>query len=137
MKENCFLKFIIYCPHIAPGGFLFYFHDLLHAVNQNKYKMVVRAMVIYERIKKKPVPLTEDCVIQASSAFTKPKFFPIYFPADKCCKEKDEGFGHFFVMRFYHEKRQCKPFLYRGMGGNENNFESLQQCLNACGAAAC
>ena len=80
-------------------------------------------------------------MIQASSAFTKPKFFPIYFPgtADKCYKEKDEGFGHFFVIRFYHDKnkRQCCPFVYRGMGGNENNFESLQLCLNACGAAPC
>lgn len=103
--------------------------------------MIVRAMVIYERIKKKKQCLTEDCEIQASSAFTKPNFFPIYFPGttDKCCLEKDPGVGHSYVQRFYYNKDngQCRPFLYNGVLGNENNFESLQLCLNACGAAAC
>lgn len=33
------------------------------------------------------------------------------------------------------ELRQCKPFMFKGCGGNENNFESVAGCLNFCGAA--
>ncbi|CAD5222287.1 unnamed protein product [Bursaphelenchus xylophilus] len=35
------------------------------------------------------------------------------------------------------ELRQCKPFMFKGCGGNENNFEAMQSCLSFCAAAAC
>lgn len=34
---------------------------------------------------------------------------------------------------FSTEKGQCVPFVYGGCGGNENNFESLEDCEAACG----
>ena len=67
--------------HRSRRFFYIYFHDLFRAVNQTKHKMIVRAMVIYERIiiiiKQ---CFTENCVIQASSAFIKPIFFSNLFP---------------------------------------------------------
>ncbi|OON23666.1 Kunitz/Bovine pancreatic trypsin inhibitor domain protein [Opisthorchis viverrini] len=38
-----------------------------------------------------------------------------------------------FPRYFYDSKAdKCKPFVYGGCGGNANNFESVEQCENAC-----
>ncbi|MFO7177432.1 MAG: BPTI/Kunitz domain-containing protein [Pseudomonadota bacterium] len=37
---------------------------------------------------------------------------------------------------FSTEKGQCVPFVYGGCGGNENNFESLEDCEAVCGGGS-
>lgn len=59
-----------------------------------------------------------------------------------CCLPKNEGLlGGTPVVRFYYvydtQSGQCSPFVYKGFGGNENNFESLQQCLETCDGVVC
>ena len=61
-----------------------------------------------------------------------------------CCLPKNEGLrGGSPVVRFYYvyvyntQSGQCILFLYNGYGGNENNFESLQQCLETCDGVVC
>ncbi|KAL4230529.1 Serine peptidase inhibitor [Mactra antiquata] len=39
------------------------------------------------------------------------------------------------IPRYYYDKDtcQCKKFYYGGCEGNSNNFETTEECLNACG----
>ena len=38
-------------------------------------------------------------------------------------------------LKFYYDKsqQQCQPFLYSGCDGNENNFQTLNECSLKCG----
>nr|AAY66790.1 putative secreted protease inhibitor [Ixodes scapularis] len=42
------------------------------------------------------------------------------------CKAKYE--------RFHYDRKDltCKPFIYGGCGGNENNFKTKEECQKAC-----
>lgn len=42
------------------------------------------------------------------------------------------GMGH--IKRIYYNAalKQCIPFIYSGMGGNENNFLTIQECTIKC-----
>ena len=44
------------------------------------------------------------------------------------------GTGTEKLKRFYWnvDAGKCKKFKYTGEGGNENNFESKDECLEAC-----
>ncbi|KAF8566217.1 hypothetical protein P879_01707 [Paragonimus westermani] len=33
---------------------------------------------------------------------------------------------------FNPEKSKCEPFVYGGCGGNENQFETLEECVDLC-----
>ncbi|ESO90599.1 hypothetical protein LOTGIDRAFT_123062, partial [Lottia gigantea] len=39
-----------------------------------------------------------------------------------------------FFKRYYFNmaSRECEPFIFGGCGGNENNFQTLAQCLKRC-----
>ncbi|CAD5230095.1 unnamed protein product [Bursaphelenchus okinawaensis] len=47
-----------------------------------------------------------------------------------------EGFGEAMLTRWYYNKRtrQCISFIYRGIGGNQNNFLTQDDCRAACPA---
>ena len=38
------------------------------------------------------------------------------------------------IPRFYHDKNdgECKQFYYGGCGGNNNNYETMEDCRNKC-----
>ncbi|KRY54793.1 Papilin, partial [Trichinella britovi] len=42
-----------------------------------------------------------------------------------------------FLRKWYHDPRshKCRPFAYGGCGGNDNRFDSEQECASACNAA--
>lgn len=44
------------------------------------------------------------------------------------------GHGMGQMKRVYYNAAlgQCIPFIYSGMGGNENNFLTIQECNNKC-----
>lgn len=46
----------------------------------------------------------------------------------------DAGSCKAFQTRYYFDRAadQCKEFIYGGCRGNENNFETLENCQNAC-----
>ncbi|UYV83285.1 hypothetical protein LAZ67_23000403 [Cordylochernes scorpioides] len=53
--------------------------------------------------------------------------------ADAECDEPSESGscrGHF--PRYYHSKGVCKSFVYGGCDGNKNNFETKEECEEAC-----
>ncbi|KAL9981168.1 hypothetical protein ACROYT_G009838 [Oculina patagonica] len=61
---------------------------------------------------------------------------------NRCCLPRSFGVGRSYAVRFYYDASpgqtgQCKRFIFRGWIGNENNFESLEQCLNACDGVTC
>uniref|UniRef100_A0A6A7FYZ2 Amyloid beta A4 protein n=1 Tax=Hirondellea gigas TaxID=1518452 RepID=A0A6A7FYZ2_9CRUS len=55
-------------------------------------------------------------------------------PREVCYEPRDSGFceGSIRRWRFDPENNQCKRFRFGGCGGNLNNFESEQECENAC-----
>ncbi|CAJ0956979.1 unnamed protein product, partial [Mesorhabditis belari] len=53
---------------------------------------------------------------------------------DPCQVSLSEGVGNHVIQRwFYNQKtRQCQPFTYRGLEGNENNFLLREHCEATC-----
>ncbi|KAL3864687.1 hypothetical protein ACJMK2_006348 [Sinanodonta woodiana] len=53
----------------------------------------------------------------------------------RCLKPQDPGPCHPIHLRWYYNSitRRCETFLYGGCLGNDNNFVTLWQCIQACG----
>ncbi|CAJ0582445.1 unnamed protein product, partial [Mesorhabditis spiculigera] len=51
-----------------------------------------------------------------------------------CEQPVQPGEGHLFLTRYYFHSgfNQCLPFVYTGIGGNLNNFESIGECVHRC-----
>jgi hypothetical protein len=55
----------------------------------------------------------------------------------RCYQPRDAGY-HDTNMRYYNrwyyhpDQDTCHLFVYRGLGGNENNFQTLHECHSAC-----
>ncbi|XP_076360449.1 actinia tenebrosa protease inhibitors-like [Tachypleus tridentatus] len=56
--------------------------------------------------------------------------------ADSCHLQPDSGKCLAYLPRFYFdpETETCEEFIYGGCGGNENNFETIEECLKTCKA---
>uniref|UniRef100_A0A8R1DYJ1 BPTI/Kunitz inhibitor domain-containing protein n=1 Tax=Caenorhabditis japonica TaxID=281687 RepID=A0A8R1DYJ1_CAEJA len=52
----------------------------------------------------------------------------------QCSQPAASGHGEQYLSRFFFspEYRQCLHFVYSGEGGNQNNFETLTDCLETC-----
>ncbi|XP_006030539.1 kunitz-type serine protease inhibitor vestiginin-7-like [Alligator sinensis] len=53
---------------------------------------------------------------------------------DICKLPKEAGPCKMYILRFYYDSatRTCRPFVYGGCKGNENNFVSFLACLATC-----
>uniref|UniRef100_A0A914MDQ6 BPTI/Kunitz inhibitor domain-containing protein n=1 Tax=Meloidogyne incognita TaxID=6306 RepID=A0A914MDQ6_MELIC len=52
---------------------------------------------------------------------------------DRCRQPKLEGNNCGGTRWWYVAKEKaCKPFQYKGCGGNQNNFDSFASCQKAC-----
>uniref|UniRef100_A0A224Y278 Pancreatic trypsin inhibitor n=1 Tax=Rhipicephalus zambeziensis TaxID=60191 RepID=A0A224Y278_9ACAR len=51
-----------------------------------------------------------------------------------CRLPADKGICKALISRFYFdtETGKCTSFFYGGCGGNENNFETIEECKKAC-----
>jgi len=58
--------------------------------------------------------------------------------SDVCDQPAETGVCRGLFPRYFFNKAtgQCEKFIYGGCGGNENNFETKEQCANQCGARA-
>ncbi|KAL7643489.1 UNVERIFIED_CONTAM: hypothetical protein RMT77_005471 [Armadillidium vulgare] len=56
-------------------------------------------------------------------------------PEDKCSQPIVKGPCFSYIPRngFFSEKGRCERFIYGGCNGNENNFESIEECFSQCG----
>ena len=54
-----------------------------------------------------------------------------------CHSPKLIGTGNNYTTRWYFERDslKCKPFLYSGSGGNDNNFKDEFICMRKCAHA--
>ncbi|XP_051542343.1 boophilin-H2 [Myxocyprinus asiaticus] len=52
----------------------------------------------------------------------------------QCTDPIDEGEGKDKLYRFHFDPQLglCTPFFYKGQGGNNNSFDSDQECMKAC-----
>uniref|UniRef100_A0A8D0GDJ8 Tissue factor pathway inhibitor n=1 Tax=Sphenodon punctatus TaxID=8508 RepID=A0A8D0GDJ8_SPHPU len=51
-----------------------------------------------------------------------------------CFLEQEPGICRGLISRYFynHESQQCEKFKYGGCLGNQNNFQSLEECHNTC-----
>lgn len=72
---------------------------------------------------------------------SQPKFFLLsvvtnkfYSAVHPCNLPRVEGLGSAQLPRYYFDKysKQCRPFMYTGKGGNQNNFLGKSDCEAAC-----
>ncbi|KFD63705.1 hypothetical protein M514_06583, partial [Trichuris suis] len=62
------------------------------------------------------------------------KVLPTVLPLNRCFHPKNVGSCTGQYHRWYYDELEemCKPFTYTGCGGNGNNFESREVCMNTC-----
>ncbi|CAJ0946498.1 unnamed protein product, partial [Mesorhabditis belari] len=53
---------------------------------------------------------------------------------ERCARDRDAGFSGGYNVKWYFNLNnlRCEQFIYHGKGGNENRFETLNDCENAC-----
>lgn len=54
--------------------------------------------------------------------------------AEPCSQQQSPGAGSFNMQRWFFDKQDysCKPFLYKGIKGNQNNFMTKENCEKDC-----
>ncbi|CAI5451245.1 unnamed protein product [Caenorhabditis angaria] len=57
---------------------------------------------------------------------------------DRCSYEKDTGNGKGYNVKWYFNMKnlRCEQFVFEGLGGNSNQFETLSECERICTPAA-
>ncbi|CAG0884336.1 unnamed protein product [Cyprideis torosa] len=60
-----------------------------------------------------------------------PRFF---FDGDFCSLPPVTGLCRAYFPRFYYNpnKKTCLDFVWGGCGGNANNFETFEECMQTC-----
>ena len=58
-------------------------------------------------------------------------------PRKDCLKPRNTGYCRLYNVRWYFDGKDalCKPFVYGGCGGNNNNFQTQEACSSACNHA--
>ncbi|MEQ2311718.1 hypothetical protein AMECASPLE_023499, partial [Ameca splendens] len=53
---------------------------------------------------------------------------------DRCSLSPESGLCRAAFPKFYYDldSASCQSFVYGGCGGNANNFDSMEECMNAC-----
>lgn len=61
--------------------------------------------------------------------------YSVFIPDNICTLKSDKGNCKAMIFRYYYnsDTQKCGEFIYGGCGGNENNFETLDECEYRCG----
>ena len=58
--------------------------------------------------------------------------FIIFLPIGKCQQSAEQGKCQDYVVRWHYNGSLCTRFWYGGCDGNENNFETEDECRREC-----
>ncbi|XP_028927722.1 tissue factor pathway inhibitor isoform X1 [Ornithorhynchus anatinus] len=78
--------------------------------------------------------MLEDCQKKCISEYS-PRTKGLKEKPEFCYLEEDVGICRGLISRYFYnnQSKQCEEFKYGGCLGNENNFESLEECKRTCG----
>lgn len=83
----------------------------------------------------RPPPPTPEPITRQTHPYTQPTRRPtIARQRDHCLLSTAQGGCEERLRRYYYDKTYgiCTQFLYTGCDGNENNFETLEECESLC-----
>ncbi|XP_037394947.1 uncharacterized protein col6a3 isoform X13 [Pygocentrus nattereri] len=108
--------------------------------NENRFETEAQCLRRCKNTVLEPQPLQSDEVkLEVHSAPGSSLLHcPLSSGVDICKLPKQEGACAKFVLKWFYDSvsNSCTRFWYGGCGGNQNRFETQEECEKACGKAA-